>query len=75
MAKSFTFTEARQKLASVLKIASREGEVRITHKSGQVYVIRPEKTGRSPLDVGGVDTGITAEEINEIVREGRERER
>jgi prevent-host-death family protein len=74
MPRSFTFTEARQKLASVLRIASHEGEVRITHKSGQVFVIRPEVTGRSPLDVDGVDIGITVDEINEIVREGRERE-
>jgi prevent-host-death family protein len=74
MPRSFTFTEARQKLASVLRIASREGEVRITHKSGQVFVIRPEVTERSPLDVDGVDIGITADEINEIVREERERE-
>lgn len=74
MPRSFTFTEAWQILAYVLKIASREGEVRITHKGGQVFVIRPEKTTRSPLDVAGVNIGITAEEINEIVREGRERE-
>jgi prevent-host-death family protein len=73
MTRSYTFTEARQKLAAVLDEAVRDGEVRITHKSGRVFVIRPEKTGRSPLDVPGVDINISAEEINEIIREGRER--
>ena len=74
MPRTYTFTEARQKLAAVLAAAVRDGEVRITHKSGKVFVIRPEKSGRSPLDVPGVDIGITAEEINEIIREGRDRD-
>jgi hypothetical protein len=75
MTRTYTFTEARQKLAEVLATAANDGEARITHKSGKVFVIRPEKTGRSPLDVPGVDIGISAEEINAVIREGRERER
>lgn len=74
MARTYTFTEARQNLASVLMFAEKEGEVRITHRSGRVFIIRPERKGRSSLDVPGVDIGITAEEINAIIREGRERD-
>ena len=32
------------------------------------------KSGRSPLDVPGVDVGISSDEINDIIREGRERD-
>jgi prevent-host-death family protein len=74
MPRTYTFTEARQNLASVLSQAEQDGEVRITHRSGKVFVIRPEPpSGRSPLDVPGVDTGITREEIIEAIRESREK--
>jgi hypothetical protein len=75
MKKTYTFSEARQKFAAVLDDASRVGEVRIVRKNGSVFVIRPEKPGRSPLDVPGIDINITAAQIVEIVREGRERPR
>jgi prevent-host-death family protein len=74
MAKTYTYTEARQNLATVLAQAEKDGEVRITHRSGKVFVLRPEKTGRSPLDVPGVETGITHQELLDSVREGREQD-
>ena len=42
-------------------------------KNGTLFVIRPKKMLRSPLDVPGVDVEISATEIVEILREGRER--
>jgi prevent-host-death family protein len=75
MPRTYTYTEARQKLAALLADATRDGEVRITHRSGKVFVVRPEQSGRSPLDVQGADVDISAEEINAIIREGRERDR
>jgi prevent-host-death family protein len=74
MTKTYTFTEARQKLSTVLADADRDGEVRITHRSGKIFVIKPVKTGRSPLDVPGVDVGISADEICAVIREGRDRD-
>jgi prevent-host-death family protein len=73
MGKSYTYSEARQNLSSVLDKAGQDGEVRIIRKNGQVYVIRPKKQTKSPLDVPGVKVNITAEEIVNLVREGRER--
>jgi predicted RNase H-like HicB family nuclease len=35
---------------------------------------RPEKHSRSPLDVPGIDVSISAGDIVEIIREGRERQ-
>ncbi len=73
MGKTYTYSEARQNLSSVLDQAQKEGEVRVIRKNGQVFVIRPEKQSKSPLDVPGVKTDLTADEIVRIVREGRER--
>ena len=67
----YTYSEARQKLATLLEQAVREGEVKIKRKDGQTFVIRPEKRAGSPLDVEGLDLGITASEIVQFIQEGR----
>ena len=67
----YTYSEARQKLAGVLEQAAREGEVRIRRRDGQTFVIRPEQRAASPLDVEGLDLDLRADEIVQMVREGR----
>jgi len=67
----YTYSEARQNFATVLERAAREGEVRIKRKDGQVFVIQPAPRQDSPLDVPGVDLGLTVSEILEFIREGR----
>ena len=67
----YTYSEARQKLATLLEQAVKEGEVRIKRKDGQTFVIRPEKRVGSPLDVEGIDLGITTAEIVQFIHEGR----
>jgi hypothetical protein len=69
----FTDTEAQKQLSKVLDQARAQGEVRIKLADGEEFVLRPAI--RSPLDVGSVklDPPITAEEIVQFVREGRER--
>lgn len=67
----YTYTEARQNLASLLDRAVNEGEVRIKRRDGQVFVIRPEHAVTSPLDVESIDLDITTEEIVQFVSEGR----
>lgn len=69
--KVYTYSEARQALASVLNRARREGAVRIRRRDGQTFVIRPETPTTSPLDVKGVDLGVTTDEIVAFVREAR----
>lgn len=69
----YTCSEARRNFASVLDIAQRDGAVRIRRKDGQSFILQPESSTLSPLDVEGVDLGLTGAEIVEIVREGRER--
>jgi len=67
----YTYSEARQKLATLLEQAAREGEVRIKRKDGQTFVIRPETRAGSPLDVKGLDLGITTAEIVQFIQESR----
>ena len=71
--KVYTYSEARQNFASMLEIAQREGAVGIRRKDGRSFVLQPESSGGSPLDVDGVELGVTGAEIVELVREGRER--
>ena len=68
---TYTFTEARQKLASLLEQAARNGEVRIKRRDGQVFVIRPQQRQGSPLDVEGVQLNLTRDEILESIAESR----
>jgi antitoxin Phd len=69
----YTFSEARQKLASVLEQASKDGEVKIKRRDGRSYILKPEMTSKSSLDVEGIGIGLTVSEIVGFVREGRER--
>lgn len=69
----YTYSEARQKLASLLDKAAQEGEVRIKRKDGRIFVIKPEPRADSPLDVDGIDLGLSAPEILAFIREGRKK--
>ncbi len=71
--KVYTYSEARQQLASLLDAAQRDGAVRIRRKDGRSFILQPESSSASPLDVQGVSLGISTPEIVSLVREGRER--
>jgi antitoxin (DNA-binding transcriptional repressor) of toxin-antitoxin stability system len=73
--KTYKFSEARQNLAAVLDEAASAGEVRISRRDGRSFVIRPAKTKRSPLDVPGIGTRVSREEIVRTIRAGRRRVR
>ena len=69
--KEYTFSEARQKLASLLNSARKDGAVRIRKRDGQKFILRPEKQSRSPLDVPGLNLRIERDEIIETIRSSR----
>jgi len=69
--KEFTYSEARQGLAALLDQARRDGAVRIRRRDGQTFVLRPDVRQGSPLDVPGINLGLTDDEIVSLVREGR----
>ncbi len=68
---TYTYTEARQKLAAILEQAAKYGEVRIKRRDGQVFVIKPQKREGSPLAVEGIDLNLSRAEILKSIEEGR----
>ncbi len=69
----YTYSEARQKFAKILEQAATEGEVLVKRRDGQVFIIKPLVEKRSPLDVPGINLGVSTSEIVDIIRENREK--
>ena len=69
--KEYTFSEARQRLASLLNLAGRDGAVRIRRRDGQRFIVQPEKQTRSPLDVPGLNLKLNRDEIIDTIRSSR----
>ncbi len=70
----YTYSETRQKLASVLQQAEDSGKVLIRKKDGRTFALTPEKINKSPLDVPSVKAKISTREVVDIIREARERQ-
>ncbi|NOQ35293.1 MAG: type II toxin-antitoxin system Phd/YefM family antitoxin [Methylococcaceae bacterium] len=70
---TYSFTEARQNLASVLDEANKKGGVRINRSDGQAFILKPVPITGSPLDIKGIYTDISTDEIVDIISESRER--
>lgn len=71
--KEYSFTEARQNFASILDEAKKEGVVCIKKRDGESFYITPAILKKSPLDVKGVDLGITSTDILDAISESREK--
>lgn len=69
----YTYSEARQKLSSVLDKAEVSGKVLIRRKDGRTFSLSPERTEASPLDVPSIKARVTTAELVSIV--GKERAR
>jgi len=66
-----TYSEARQNLASLMDRALTNNEVYIKRKDGRMFVLKPVEFKASPLDVKGVDLGVSTEEIIDFIAEAR----
>jgi hypothetical protein len=73
--KTYTFSEASQNLGSLLERAARDGRVAIVGRDGSTFLMEPATPGGSPLDIPGVDLGLTVSEIVDVVRAGRASDR
>lgn len=69
----YTYSEARQKLASLLEKAKKEGKVLIKRKDGSIFELKSITKKKSPLDVKGVNIKLGKEEIIDILKEVRKR--
>jgi uncharacterized protein (DUF362 family) len=70
--KTYTYSEARQRLATLLDQAGREGRVQIRRQDGSTFLLQPVTASRSPLDVPGVGSTLRPGELVALVREERE---
>jgi hypothetical protein len=72
--KVYTYSEAREKLSSILEESKAE-EVVIKRRKGDMYTIVPQsaRPRRSPFDVPGLSKSITRQEILEAISDSRER--
>lgn len=69
----YTYSEARQKLSSVLDKAEVSGRVLIRRKDGRTFSLSPERTETSPLDVPSIKARVTTDELVSLVRKERGR--
>ena len=70
---TYTYSEARQNLATLLDNAKKEGEILIKRKDGSSFTVRPLISSKSPLDVAGINIQLSSEEIVSSIRKIRER--
>jgi len=70
--RTYTYSEARQRLATLLDHARREGRVQIRRQDGSTFVLQPVVPDRSPLDVPGVKSRLRRGELVSLIREERE---
>ena len=71
----YTYSEARQKLATVLDQAAATGKVLIRRKDGTTFALMPERQKKSPLDVPSIRADITTRDLVSLVRKERGRTR
>jgi hypothetical protein len=69
--KEYTYSEARQRLSSLLNSARKDGAARIRRRDGQRFIARPEIQNKSPLDVPALNLQIDREDLVEIMRSSR----
>ncbi len=70
---TYTYSEARQNLSSVLDKAKEEGQIIIKRKDGTYFKVCPIIPNTSPLDIPGIDVDITAAEILDFIADSRKR--
>ena len=70
--KVYTYSEARQRLSSILNIARTE-EVIIKRRGGETFSIIFRKSEKSPFDVPGIQTKATTNDILDAIKESRGR--
>ena len=71
--KVFTYSEARQKLSTVLDLARSE-EVVIKRRGGEMFtVVFKQVKQSSPFDVPGIKTRATTNDILDAIQDSRSR--
>lgn len=66
--RTYTYSEARQRLADLLDQARRDGRVLIRRRDGTTFALQPVTMERSPLDVPAVSARLKRGELVDLVR-------
>jgi len=66
----YSYEKARKSFDRVFKQATLDGKVAI-RKDDELYILMPVSKKASPLDIEGIDLGLSSKEIIEFVHEGR----
>ncbi len=69
--REYSFSEAQQNLSVMLEYVKQEGVVCIKKSNGELFYIQASIHKKSPLDVDGVNLGLSKHEIVETIRESR----
>jgi hypothetical protein len=69
--KVYSYSEARQRFAEVLRQAKQEGQAQIRRRDGQLFLVQPARADGSPLDVPGVESGLSARDVVAFVHDSR----
>ncbi len=64
----YTVAQAKRNLAALLEEARQGGSVQIQDSEGQLYILKPQRRGASPLDVEGADLGVPLDELLAAIR-------
>lgn len=67
----YTYSDARQHLATVLNNAKKTGKVVITRKDGSRFALTPESSDTSPLDVPSLKSTVTLDDILTSIKDSR----
>ena len=70
---TYTYSEARQKLAALLDKAKNGSRIFIKRRDGSIFELKALAKKSSPLDVKGVEIKINRDEIINILKEVRQR--
>jgi len=69
--KTYTYSQARERLADILEESKKE-EIVIRRRKGDIFSIVPKApVHRSPFDVSGLHKNISRKEIIEAIHESR----
>lgn len=70
MTATYSYEKAKKSFDLIFKQATLDGKVTI-RKDNELYILMPASKNVSPLDIEGVDMGLTAKDIIQFIHESR----
>ncbi len=71
--KIYTYSQARQNLATLLTESKTTGVLIRRSKTGELFRVTPQAPDESPLDIKGIKTKATTRQVISAIRQVRKR--